>query len=91
MNLTHFVCNDMNAIQFMIYTTLITAMLILIYKKKNGIKSYKIAKIQFFKELEAAILLALTETPEGIMRLRQNLKKYIQKFNQIFRSPLIRN
>lgn len=66
MNLTHFVCNDMNAIQVMIYTTLITAMLILIYKKKNGIKSYKIAKIQFFKELEAAILLALTERQRGL-------------------------
>ena len=79
MNLTHFVCNDINAIQVMIYTTLITAMLILIYKKKNDIKSYKIAKIQFFKELEASILLALTETPEGILRLRQNLKIYIQK------------
>lgn len=79
MNLTHFVCNDINAIQVMIYTTLITAMLILIYKKKNDIKSYKIAKIQFFKELEATILLALTETPEGILRLRQNLKIYIQK------------
>ena len=79
MNLTHFVCNDINAIQVMIYVTLIAAMLILVYKKKNDIKSYKIAKIQFFKELEAAILLELTETAEGILRLRQNLKKYIRK------------
>lgn len=79
MNLAHFVCNDVNAIQVMIYCTLITAMLVLVYKKKNGITSYKIAKIQFFKELEAAILLAITETPEGLISFRQNLKKYIQK------------
>lgn len=79
MNLTHFVCNDVNAIQVMIYCTLITAMLILVYKKKNGITSYKIAKIRFFKELEASIILAIIETPEGLDTLRQNLKKYIQK------------
>lgn len=79
MNLTHFVSNDVNAIKVMIYCTLITAMLILVYKKKNGITSYKIAKIQFFKELEASIILAVIETPEGLDRFRQNLKKYIQK------------
>jgi len=79
MNLTHFVCNDINAIQVMLYMTLITAMLILVYKKMNQIKSYKIAKIQFFKELEAVIILKLTESDEGIQRLRYNLKKYIQK------------
>lgn len=79
MNLTHFVCHDSNAIQVMIYCILITAMLILIYKKKNDIKSYKIAKIQFFKELEASILLVLTESTERVEAFRQNLKYYILK------------
>lgn len=79
MNLTHFVSNDLNAIQVMIYMTLIAAMLILVYKKMNNIKSDKIAKIQFFKELEAAVILALTDSQEGILRLRSNLKKYIQR------------
>lgn len=79
MNLTHFVCNDPNAIQVMIYMTLITAMLILVYKKKNNIKSYKIAKIQFFKELEAAIILALTENHTDINNLRKNLIRYIKR------------
>lgn len=79
MNLNHLVCHDINAIQVMIYCTMITAMLILVYKKKNDIKSYKIAKIQFFKELEAALILEMTETPELILRLRQNIIKHIQK------------
>ena len=79
MSLKHFVCHDTNAIQVMVYCILITAMLILVYKKKNEIKSYKIAKIQFFKELEASILLVLTESPDRVERFRQNLKYYIQK------------
>jgi len=79
MNLKHFVCYDTNAIQVMIYCTLITAMLILVYKKKNDIKSYKIAKIQFFKELEASILLVLTDSPDRVETFRQNLKYYILK------------
>lgn len=34
MNLSHFVCNDPNAIEVMLYCTLIASMLVLIYKKK---------------------------------------------------------
>lgn len=79
MNLTHFVCNDLNAIQVMIYCTLIAAMLILVYKKHNGIRSYKIAKTKFFKELQAGVTLDLIDTPKGVERLRKVLKVYIKK------------
>ncbi len=79
LNLTHFVCNDRNAIQVMLYFTLITAMLVLIYKKKNEIRSYKLAKIQFFKELTATIMLVLLESPEGTEQLKRNLKQFIQR------------
>ncbi len=79
MNLTHFVCNDVNAIMVMIYCTLITAMLILVYKKQNDIKSYKIAKIRFFKELQAAVTLELLDAPGGIERLRLILKAQLKK------------
>ena len=65
MNLTHFVCNDANAIQNMLYFTMIAAMLVLIYKKRNGIRSFKMAKIQFFKELTYSILLDILEEPQG--------------------------
>ena len=78
MNLTHFVCNDLNAIQVMIYCILIAAMLVLVYKKQNNIKSYKIAKTRFFKELQAAITLELIDTPLGIEQLRRILKAQIK-------------
>lgn len=79
MNLTHFVCNDLNAIQTMIYCTLITAMLVLVYKKQNNIHSYKIAKTRFFKELNAAITLELIESPRGIERLKLILRNQLNK------------
>jgi Transposase DDE domain len=79
MNLTHFVCNDINAIQVMLYSTLITSMLILIYKKKNNIKSYKAAKTQFFKELLYEIVLIMLETEEGTQKLKQSIKLFVLK------------
>lgn len=79
MNLSHFVCHDTNAIQVMIYCTLIAAMLVLVYKKQNNIKSYKTAKIRFFKELQAAVTLELIDSPLGIDRLRQILRKQLKK------------
>lgn len=80
MNLTHFVCNDINAIQVMLYSTLITSMLVLIYKKKNNIKSYKAAKTQFFKELLYEIILIMLESEEGTQKLKQSVQKYVLKF-----------
>jgi Transposase DDE domain len=79
MNLTHFVCNDLNAIKVMVYCTLIVAMLLLVYKKVNAIKSYKIAKIRFFNELQASILLDLLDKPENVPILRELLRKTKQK------------
>jgi len=79
MNLTHFVCNDLNAIQVMIYCILIAAMLVLVYKKQNNIRSYKIAKMRFFKELQAAVTLELIETPMGVERLKLILKNQVNK------------
>jgi hypothetical protein len=79
MNLTHFVCNDLAAIQVMLYCTLITAMLVLIYKKNNEIRSYKRAKSRFYKELEAGVTLELIENPLGVERLKKILKEYIKR------------
>lgn len=79
MNLTHFVCNDINAIQVMLYSTLITSMLVLIYKKKNNIKSYKLAKTQFFKELLYEIILIMLENEESTQILKQSVKNYVLK------------
>lgn len=79
MNLTHFVCNDEHAIQVMLYFTMIAAMLVLIYKKHNRIRSYKMAKIQFFKELIYTLTLDVTEEPETLKWFRGNLKKLVLK------------
>ena len=79
MNLTHFVCNDLNAIQVMLYCTLIAAMLILVFKKLNGITSYKIAKTKFFKELQAAVTLELIETPDGVEQLKKVLRQHLKR------------
>ena len=79
MNLSHFVCNDPNAIEVMLYCTLIASMLVLIYKKNNNITSYKKAKIQFFKELICDILLEMIDDPQASLHLKQILLKFKQK------------
>ena len=73
MNLTHFVSYNENAIKVVLYATLIAAMLVLVYKKLNNINSYKKAKIQFFKELQANVILEVLELPDGL----DKLKKYL--------------
>jgi len=62
----------------MLYCTMIVSMLVLIYKKKNGIKSYKKAKIRFFKELLYLTFLEALEHPDEITRLKNSFKKFIQ-------------
>ncbi len=79
MNLTHFVSHNENAIKVMLYSTLIAAMLVLVYKKLNGIKSYKKAKIQFFKELQANVILEILELPDGVHKLKQYLSKQARR------------
>jgi IS4 transposase len=78
MNLTHFVSNDINAIKVMLYSILIAAMLILVYKKQNNIKSYKIAKKRFAGELKAAVILALIQSDEGLNIYKKCLEQQIE-------------
>lgn len=56
LNLSHLVCRQQNGIEVMLYMTLIAAILLIVYKEKNQIKSYKIAKIQFVQELELEVM-----------------------------------
>lgn len=79
MNLTHFISNDLNAIKAMIYIKLIATVLVLIYKKKNKIKTYKRAKSQFFNELCAVITLDLVENPTNREWFIQATRNFIQK------------
>jgi hypothetical protein len=52
LNVKHLVCRTHNGIRVMLYMTMILATLIIVYKKLNKIKSYKIAKLKFELELE---------------------------------------
>lgn len=79
MNLTHFVSNDLNALQVIIYVKLIAAMMILIYKKKNQIKTYKRAKKLFFKELNLSILVHIIEDPQLSQEFLKRAKKMLKK------------
>lgn len=55
LNFTHFVSYSENGTKVMMYMILITAMLILAYKKANNIEGYKIAKLKFTDELQMEI------------------------------------
>ena len=56
LNVKHLVSRDENGIKVMIYMTMILAILIIAYKKKNGLKGFKIAKLKFEIELENEII-----------------------------------
>ena len=56
LNATHLVSRTENGIKVMLYVTMILAMLIIVYKKKNDVKSFKIAKLKFSIELENEII-----------------------------------
>lgn len=52
LNANHLVSRDENGMKVMIYMTLIVAILLLVYKKVNRIKFYKIARLEFELELD---------------------------------------
>lgn len=54
MNITHLISTNINGIKIILYMTLIAAMLILVYKKLNGI-GYRTAKRRFALEMDEII------------------------------------
>lgn len=52
LNISHFVSRNFNGVKVMMYMSLITAILIIAFRKLNKISSYKIAKLRFALELE---------------------------------------
>ncbi|MEO8237980.1 MAG: IS4 family transposase [Flavobacterium sp.] len=61
----HFLSYSENGVKVMMYMTMITAILLLIYKKVNEIKSYKIAKFQFTQELNMEIIKEIVVICDG--------------------------
>lgn len=56
LNCKHLVSRNSNGLHVMIYMTMILAILILVYKKLNNIKGYKIAKLKFEIELDNLLI-----------------------------------
>ena len=71
LNLSHLVSMNENGLQIIIYMTLIVAMLLLVYKKKNQY-GYKTAKRRFRIELNSYIIALIIESCGGDSRLWLN-------------------
>jgi hypothetical protein len=56
LNFSHLVNRSENGIKVMLYATLIAAILLLVYKKKNKLSGYKIMKLKFVLDLERIIM-----------------------------------
>ena len=65
LGLKHFLSRNENGIKVVMYTTLIAAMLIYIYKAANQLESHRIAKLKFINELELQIMKFIIEMCEG--------------------------
>lgn len=56
LNFSHLISRTQNGIKVMLYATMIASVLLLIYKKTNKLKGYKIMKHKFLNELEMTLL-----------------------------------
>lgn len=56
LNFSHLLSRNTNGVKVIMYMTLITAILLIVYKKLNDLKGYKIPKLKFAQELEVLII-----------------------------------
>ncbi|WP_235819431.1 transposase [Flavobacterium oreochromis] len=56
LNFSHLMSRNTNRIRVVMYMTLITVILLTVYKKLNQLKGYKIPKLKFANELEVLIM-----------------------------------
>ena len=52
MNFSHLLSRDENGIRVMLYVTLIAAALLMVFRQRNRLSSYKIAKLRFVNQLD---------------------------------------
>lgn len=74
LNFSHFINRSTNGIEIVMYTTLIAAILLLVYKKTNRLKGYKIMKQNFLQELEWEIIADLVILAGGNPALLDKLR-----------------
>jgi hypothetical protein len=56
LNFSHLLSRNANGIEAVLYLTMITATLLIIYKKKNTLTNWVIIKMMFFEEMEESIM-----------------------------------
>lgn len=65
LNFSHLLSRNDNGVKVIMYMTLITAILLIVYKKLNDLKGYKIPKLKFAQELEVLIIKDIVEKCGG--------------------------
>lgn len=65
LNFSHLLSRNINGVKVVMYMTLITAILLVVYKKLNELKGYKIPKLKFAQELEVLIIKDIVEKCGG--------------------------
>lgn len=56
LNFSHLINRNLNGVKVMVYMSLILAMLIIVYKKKNNLDGYKIVKLKIVNELQKDLI-----------------------------------
>jgi transposase len=74
LQLEHLVVRHLNGIHVMLYMTLITALLLIIYKKLNQIDSLKRAKLRFIQEVDFEVVQQIVRLCGGNTELMMHLK-----------------
>lgn len=79
LNASHLISRDENGIKVMLYMTMIVASLIIVYRKLNKIKSYKMARLQFEMELNDEMIKVIVRLcggdPDSVAALwKKNIK-----------------
>jgi transposase len=65
LNLSHLLNRSENGIKVVLYATLIAAILVIVYKKTNKLKGYKIMKQRFVQDMEKLVAIDLVFLCDG--------------------------
>jgi IS4 transposase len=65
LNFSHLLSRNENGVKVIMYMTLITAILLIVYKKLNDLKGHKIPKLKSAQELEVLIIKDIVEKCGG--------------------------
>lgn len=65
LNFSHLLSRNINGVKVIMYMTLITSILLIVYKKLNDLKGHKIPKLKFAQELEILIIKDIVEKCGG--------------------------